>query len=104
MIIRLRLLYGKPAFNIHSAMQNANDFDFAVLLLTIKDDMTADVNFSVAFPDVAAIPARRRIDGQFPEAFVEHDQIFIALFTAPMLLRVLAYFHQIKQCSFGKSE
>ncbi len=41
-------------FDVHTAMQDADNFDLAFFLVSVKYHMFADPIFEIAFPDIIA--------------------------------------------------
>jgi hypothetical protein len=75
-------------FNIHTAMQNADNLDGVFTQLAIEDEMTTNDHFSVTGSDLAAIAAQAWVGGQLPEAVVQHAQVQVTLFPTPLFLGI----------------
>jgi len=73
---------------IHSFMQNADDFDATGILLAVKNDMLAVRKFSVPRTDLVTPLALIRILRQSMETSVQQGKIVTTLILSPALLRI----------------
>lgn len=82
-------------FDIHAAMQNADNFDPAFSGATVKNQVLADTVFEIAFPDVIARAAKIGLVRQIVECAVKLRQIADLLRFSPLPARVTANGKQI---------
>lgn len=77
-------------FDIHAAMQDADNLDPFLSGEAIKNDMLADPVLEITFPNIIARPAQTGFVRQIMKGAVELGQIVSLLGLAPLLARVTA--------------
>lgn len=82
-------------FDIHTAMQNTDNFDLAFSHMAVKNNMFADTIFEISFPDVIARTANIGIDHQIMKRAIKLRQIANLLGLSPLLTRITANGKQI---------
>lgn len=82
-------------FDIHSAMQDADNLDPLFSGVTVKNNMLADPIFEITFPDIVTSPAQAGLVRQIMKGAVELGQIMFLLSLAPLLARVTANGKQV---------
>ena len=75
-------------FDIHPAMQDADNLDPFLSGVTVKNDMLADPVFEITFPDIVTCPAQNELVRQIIKGAVKLGQIASLLGLAPLLARV----------------
>lgn len=82
-------------FDIHTAMQDADNFDLAFSGLVVKNDMFANAVFEIPFPDIVARAAKIGFVRQSVERTVNLRQIAHLLRFAPFFSGIAANGKQI---------
>jgi hypothetical protein len=82
-------------FQIHSFMQDADNFDATGSLLAVKNDMPAGRNFAVPSTDLVTPLALIRILRQGMEISVQQGKVVTALISSPAFLRITTNFAKI---------
>jgi len=89
-------------FNIHTAVQNTDNFNFIYSFLTVENKVATSIEFPVTISNFSAILAREWICRQPVKTGIKHIQIQYPLLSTPSFLRVMANFFQIGLCHIGK--
>lgn len=82
-------------FDIHAAMQDADNFDLAFPGATVKNHVFTNTVFKIAFPDVIARAAKIGLVRQIVECVVKLRQIADFLRFSPLPAHVTANGKQI---------
>jgi len=82
-------------FDIHPAMQDADNLDPFFSGVTVKNHMLADPVLEITFPDIIACPAQTGLVRQIVKSAVKLGQITSLLGFAPLLARVMANTRQV---------
>lgn len=82
-------------FDIHPAMQDADNLDPFFSGVTVKNHMLADPVFEITFPDIIACPTQTGLVRQIMKGAVKLGQIASLLGLAPLLARVTANGKQV---------
>lgn len=90
-------------FDIHTAMQNADNYDLASCM-TIKNYMLANAVFEIAFPDVIACTANIGLVRQILKRTVKLHQISYLLSLSPLFASITANRKQVVPGFLRKDE
>ncbi len=83
------------AFQVHSFMQNADDFDANGSLFAVKDEVLTCGKFAVPGTDLVTTLALLRVFCQSMETAVQQGKVVTALASPPMFLSIATSLAQI---------